>query len=156
MLLLEQAVLRAQQEVVRPSHGSSEQAFAIHKPVLDQGVPQVAYVAHDLEPGAFFVYFPLVDEPYYFVVVIRAVGPEVDVSTVYFEAAVHVSLVVTSEVLLPDTITQQLGIIPTMARAKGAPIQSSKREAPFTLWQFEPHHHILGDIEYKLTHLTHQ
>lgn len=87
------------------------------------------------------VYFPLVDEPYYLVVVVGAGKTGgLAVSGVYCEAAVRVYLAVSSRGLLADEITARVGLQPTQTRSIGEPISSRAPARTYKehRWMFEP------------------
>lgn len=84
-------------EVLQPTLGVTEQVLAVHKLVIqDDGNPLILLIDEESELGAYYVYFGVEDEPYYFVVVIRQESNELVASAAYIEAAVRVYLSIRS------------------------------------------------------------
>src|ERR1700730_10123479 len=100
----EAAVQVARSEVIERSWGVSRQILAVNSvPVGSDGDPIVVRVDEQTEPREYVVYFPILDQPYYLVVVVGAgkVGRWA-VSGVYSEAEVRVYLAASSRDLLAD------------------------------------------------------
>ena len=114
----------------------------------------VARVDKRSEPGAHFVYFKVVDQPYYFVVVLRAGGEErLALSATYWEADVRVYVRIISEKLTASEITARLNRSPTrtwsMGEARFKRNPKGRKHADHA-WMFEPQEGVPGTVEEKL------
>jgi hypothetical protein len=143
-------------EVQTPTFGVTNQVFSVHKAVLNNGAPLIARIDNTREPGAFFVYFPLLDEDYYFVVVIRPTDNGLAVSVVYIEANVRVYLMISSPIYTPEEITKKVELLPTSVHKKGEKISLSSRVYTKNQWLFEPGQDIPDGIDHKILHLLNQ
>jgi hypothetical protein len=94
----EQAIRLAQAEVIARNWGVTRQLLAAQEVTIgDRGEPAFARADGASKPGAWFVYFPVRDQSYFFVVVIRpdrAGAP--GVSAAYVEADVRAWLTISS------------------------------------------------------------
>ena len=147
----EEAVRLAQAEVTGRSWGVSQVVLAVNEvDVGIDGMPVVARVDEESEPGAYFVYFPIRKERYYFVVVIRADEAEqLHVSAVYVEAGVRVYLIITSVELSCAEITSRAGLTPTKTHAIGDPITPMRKYQEHS-WLIEPRSDQPGSVEEKV------
>jgi hypothetical protein len=98
--------------------------LAVHEVITgDGGAPAIARVDENREPRAYFIYFPILGQVYYLVVVIRqGEAKGLAVSAVYIEANVRVFLGISSTVLSPAEITAHVGLPPSETYAMGDPI----------------------------------
>jgi hypothetical protein len=153
----EAAVRVARAEVIERSWGISSQILAVHSvPVGSGGEPIVVRVDERTEPGAYLVYFPIRDQPYYLVVVVGAdkMG-QWAVSGVYSEAKVRVYLAVSSRKLSAGEITARVGLQPTQTRSIGEPIvnRAPARTYEEHRWMLEPQAGVPGSVEEKIAAL---
>lgn len=154
MLQSDDAVRLAQGEVLEKTLATSRQILANNSVVFgEDGQPKVARVDGECEPGAYFVYLPIVDEKYLFVVVIRPDNTGcLGVSWTFVEAGVRVSLDIRSTQVPPEDITARLGLVPTRTQRMGD-IVRGRRTARLHLWSLEPQGEIPGSVEEKLAFL---
>ena len=126
---LDLAVSLARAELSPPTVGVTAQFFEVHEVVVDEaGQPSVAHVDTERERGAYYVYFPVQEVSYYFVVIVaRDAHRQLAVSGRYVEAKVRVYLRILSPTLSPADITAHLGLEPTSTHALGSPITSGCR-----------------------------
>jgi hypothetical protein len=142
-------------EVLNPTLGVTEQVLAVHQLSVLDGSPFVLRVDEDAEPGAYYIYFEIEDEPYHFVVVIREQQEKLMASAAYIEAAVRVYLTISSATLHPDSITDKVKINPTRTRFLG---EARSPQAPHiklkeNRWYLEPQESTPGSLENKLKFL---
>lgn len=153
----EAAVQVARAEVIERSWGVSSQILAVHSvPVGSDGAPIVVRVDEQTEPGEYLVYFPILDQPYYLVVLVGAGKTgQWAVSGVYCEAEVRVYLRVSSRELSADEITARVGLQPTETRSIGEPItnRAPARTYKEHRWMLEPQAGLPGSVEEKITAL---
>lgn len=112
------AIRLAVTEVHEKTWGSTEQYLKSNVVECDTGgEPRIARVDSISRPGAHLVYFPIVNESYFYVVTIQLdqFGKLV-VTGNHVEARTVAKLVIVSETLLPDTITGIVGLTPTYKR----------------------------------------
>ncbi len=153
----DRAVQAAIAEIRTPACGVTQQFLAVHQVSIDSDQPAVAYVDTLVEPGTFFVYFFVEDEPYYFVVVIRSEQDQLVVSDSYVEARVRTYLAIYSPILSADDITHRLKIAPTRTCTKGEPLRPNVMKIfDEHRWYFHPNKDIPGDVEHKLASLLDQ
>ena len=150
----DKAVQLAQAEVISRTWGIARQLLAVNEVVTDdRGRIVVARVDETGEPGACFVYFPIRNEPYYFVVVVRPDDAgQLAVSGMYMEAGVRVYLAISSATLPHEEITARVGLTPTETHTIGDPITkwTPTRTYREHVWRFEPQAGIPGSVEEKL------
>src|SRR5262245_27485394 len=110
----EDAVRIAQAAIADRTWGIASQFFAVHEVATAQGgEPAIARIDEVREPGAYFVYFPIRDQPYYFVVVVRPDDAGcLAASAMYWEGGVRVYLCVVSAARSAAEITGQIGLTP--------------------------------------------
>jgi hypothetical protein len=142
-------------EVLNPTLGVTEQVLAGHKLVATDNIPRILSIDDRSELGAFYVYFGIEGEPYYFVVVVREEEGKLIASASYIEAAVRVYLRITSTSLDPIAITERLKLTPTQSRKIGDIKHPRNPQLTFQehRWYFEPQQDIPGNIENKLRFL---
>lgn len=145
-------------EVLNPTLGVTQQVLAVHQLVVQDGSPLILLVDQTTELGAYYVYFAIQKQPYYFVVVIREEQEKLTASASYIEAGVRVYLTIISKTLDPDIITEKLKIKPTrkhlLGEAKYPKAPHVKFEENF--WDFEPQRTVPGSLENKLNFLLDQ
>ncbi len=148
------AVEAAIKELLSPTLGVTEQILAVHKLVMHSGLPVVARIQHKSD-GAYYIYFALEGEPYYFVVVVLISDNQFLVSSSYIESGVRVYLCISSETLEPQEITSRVGLIPTCSNFKGQTRYPRNPHLKFQehRWYFEPEKGIPGSLEEKLDFL---
>lgn len=153
----ETAVRLARAEVIERSWGVTSQILAVHSvPVGSDGEPIVVRVDERTEYGAYLVYFPIRDQPYYLVVEVGSDKAErLAVSGVYSEAEVRVYLAVSSRDLSAGEITARIGLQPTQTRSIGEPIveQVPARTHEEHRWILEPQAGVPGSVEEKIASL---
>lgn len=153
----EAAVQVARAEVIDRSWGVSTQILAVHSVTVgSDGAPIVVRVDEQTEPGKFLVYFPITDQPYFFVVVVGAGDTgQLAVSGVYCEAKVRVYLTVSSREFSADEITARVRLQPTKTRSIGEPITNrvSARTYKEHRWMLEPQAGMPGSVEEKMVAL---
>ena len=153
----ERAIQVAIAEIRTPTRGVTQQFLLVHRVSMNGDQLDVARVDTSAEPGAFFVYFSVVDEPYYFVVVIRPIHNQITVSDSYVEAWVRTYLAIYSPLLTADDITQRLKLKPTATRTKGERIRPRvQRVYKEHRWYFHPQEYVPDDLEHKLAYLLDQ
>ena len=152
----QRAVEMARREILSPTLSATREMLAVHTPVLVDGQPVIARADVEREPGAFYYYFRLEQEPYYLVVVVRPDEKELAITSACVEAAVRVFLLVKADGLMPDQITERLGLEPTRAYAKGDRIHPNLPPLPYTKWRFEPHQTLAEELGRKLDLLLDQ
>jgi hypothetical protein len=150
----EKAILLAQEEVNGQAWALTRQLLAVNAAEIgEDGDPVVARVDEDTESGAYFIYFPIRGEPYFFVVVVRPdEAGELAVSWIYMEGGTRVYLLITSEIFSPEEITARVGLTPTKSHQMGDPVRkkSPARTYRVHMWHFEPQKGIPGTVEEKL------
>ena len=156
MALDKRTVELARHEVLSPTLRVSKELLEVHKPILVDNVPLIARTDETREPGAFYFYFRLEDEPYYLVVVVRPEGKAMAVAGAYVEAAIRVFLLVKSEELSAEEITQRLGLEPTTSQPKGERLHEKLKPLTQTRWQFEPDKDLPEELGRKLDLLLDQ
>lgn len=148
------AVRIAQAEVTNRTWGIASQFFAVHDVATAQGgEPAIARIDEVHEPEAYFVYFPIRERPYYFVVVVRPDDTgRLAVSAMYWEAGVQAYLRIVSAVRSAVEITAQIGVTPTETHAIGDPIGKGVGTGSYReyVWRFEPQAGLPGSVEEKL------
>ena len=145
-----EAVDLARREILTPALSTTKEVLAVHAPVLADGLPLIARADTTREPGAFYFYFRLENEPYYLVIVVRPGEKGLAVAGAYVEAAVRVFLLITSETLSPDEITRRVGFKPTATHGKGKCLHKHLRPLAKTMWRFEPHMSLPESVDRKL------
>ncbi|MBE9116413.1 DUF4279 domain-containing protein [Lusitaniella coriacea LEGE 07157] len=142
-------------EVLNPTLGVTEQVLAVHKLVVQDGNPLILEVDKDSEPGAYYLYFKIEDEPYHFVIVIREEGKNLVASAAYIEAAIRVYLSICSTTLHPREITKKVKLNPTKIHVLGELKYPRISHRKFTqnYWYFEPQKGMPGNLENKLKFL---
>jgi hypothetical protein len=140
----------ARREVLTPALSTTKEVLAVHAPVQADGLPLIARADTTREPGAFYFYFRLQNEPYYVVIVVRPGETGLAVVGAYVEAAVRVFLLITSETLSPDEITRRVGLKPTGTHGKGKCLHKHLRPLAKTMWRFEPHMSLPESVDRKL------
>jgi Domain of unknown function (DUF4279) len=145
-------------EVLNPTLGVTEQVLAVHKLIVRDGNPLILLVDEDTEPGAYYIYFEIEDEPYYFVVVIREDQNRLIASAAYIESAVRVYLTISSTKIHPDIITEKIKVNPTRKHLLGEARHSKTPHIKFkeNCWYFEPQKDVPGNLENKLKFLLDQ
>lgn len=151
-----QAVELARREVLSATLATTREVLAVHSPVLVDGQPLIARCDLTRDPDAFYFYFRLEGEPYYLVLVVARAGDELAVTSACIEAAVRVFLLVKSDDLTPDEITERLGLDPTAAYAKGDRLHPELAPLAHTMWRYEPHHTLPEEVGRKLDLLLDQ
>jgi hypothetical protein len=150
----EEAVRLAQTEVIAKDWGVSRQVLAVNEVMTgSDGRPVIARVAEGSEPDTYCVYFPIHEEPYYFVV---AMSPDklgqLAVSGVYIEGDVRAYLAITSVSLSPAQITARVGLNPSETPAIGdAILPSPVMKYREHWWQIEPQRNMPASVEEKIT-----
>lgn len=142
-------------EALNPTLGVTEQVLAAHKLVFRDGTPLILRVDEESEPEAYFIYFGIEDEPYYFVVVIREENKNLVASATYIEAAVRVYLSIRSTTLSPSAITEKVTLNPTKTYLRGESRYPRNPHVKFKKhhWYFEPQKGVPGELENKLNFL---
>lgn len=142
-------------EALNPTLGVTEQVLAVHKLVQKDNAPAILLVEENSEVGAFFIYFGIVNEPYYFVVVVKQEDERLIASASYVEAAVRVYLGISSILLDPIAITERIKLIPTESYRIGEARLPRMRQLRFkeNRWYFEPQKDTPGTLEDKLKFL---
>lgn len=142
------------QEILSPTWGVTEQFFAVHEPLIKNGLPQIARIDSTREKRKFYVYFAVKGEPYFFVIIIENRKESFEVAGAYSEAEVGVYLYVSSKSIDTSTITKRIGIQPTEVRKKGDPKpRVTGKYYDEHMWYFEPHKDIPDKLERKLVTL---
>lgn len=128
-MTLQQSVSEiACKEVLSPTHSLVEQFLEVHKILMVNGVPSIARIDDTKAPESFRVYFHVDQEPYFLAIyVVKSTENYLVVNWSDVEAKVRVYLSVTSDLVAPDDITQQIGIKPTSTGKKGEPILRRKK-----------------------------
>jgi hypothetical protein len=152
------AVSVAIEEVLHPTWGVTQQVLAVHQIAIRDGQPSILRVDTETEPGTYFIYFEIVDEPYYFVIIVSEKDKILSVSGVYIEAEVKVELSISGTILHPDVITERLKLNPTRKCVLGESIRPQTPNIKFKThsWYFEPQQDIPGELENKLQFLLTQ
>lgn len=157
MTLQQSASEIACKEVLSPTLGIVEQFLDVHKIVMVNGVPSIARIDDTKAPEFFRVYFHVEKEPYFFVIcVVKSTENYLVVNWSDVEADVSVDLTVSSDLMAPDAITQQIGIKPTSTRKKGELPRPNSRPCPINIWTFEPQKDFPDELECKLNFLLDQ
>ena len=123
----------------------TEQFLQVHQILYRDNKPVIARVDDTREREAFFVYFTLQQQPYFYVLVIRIRNYKLTIDASYVEARVRVYLSIKSEELNVQQINELIGL--TSTKTKYFP------RAKFNNWQFEPQKDIPEEIERKLDYL---
>lgn len=137
-------------EIERPSLGVTEQVIENHK-VLKEPLR----IDANAEPGAYYVYFKIIDEAYYFVIVLRASNGVLEPSASYIEAKARVYLRIDSDSITPEEISNRLALAPTHS-ARIGDRRANRPSAPVYkqhYWKFEPLQDIPESFELKLANL---
>lgn len=159
MTLQQSASEIACKEVLSPTHSLVKQFLAVHKVVMVNGVPSIARIDYTKAPESFRVYFHLEQVSYFLTIyVVKSTDNYLVVNWSDYEADVSVVLSVSSDLMAPDTITQQIGIKPTSTGKKGEPIPRRKNGILYltNIWRFEPQKDFPDELERKLDFLLNQ
>jgi Domain of unknown function (DUF4279) len=144
-------------EVLQPQLGTTEQFLAIHQLVMKDGVPIVLNVTTKDEIGVYCVYFQIVGERYYLMIVIVKEEEELVARSSYLEPAVRVYLHISSPLLAPTTISEKIKIQFTRSGNIGERINPrSPVKHKENRWYFEPQANLPGNLEDKLEYLLDQ
>ena len=150
-------------ETLNPTLGVTEQVLAVHQLVIKENTPVILYVDEHEEPGTFYVYFAIENEPYYFVIVVRTENDRLIASASYIEAAVRVYLSIHSTLLDPRSITERVQLAPTRSDRIGEKIfpkssvklallhESMKGQTTRLMFPFL----LVNGIALRLSHLNH-
>jgi len=152
----QQAVELARYEILSPTLSTTKELLSVHTPVLVDKLPLIARADTTREQGALYVYFRVEQEPYYPVVVVRPGDDGPVVAASYVEAAVRIFLLVKSDTLNPDEITERIGLKPAAAHARGETLHKGLPPLAYTLWRFEPHKSLPEELGRKLDLLLDQ
>jgi len=106
-------------EITSPQLGTTEQLLAVHTLVLTDNTFHPTHMDTTSDPSQATIYFRIIDEPYFFVIVVQPQASQPRAIASYMEAAVKVYLAIYSDTLDPQTITHHIGIAPTKTRQKG-------------------------------------
>src|SRR5262245_22416820 len=111
----EHAAEVARAEVAAPALAVTRQFFAVHDFVRDDaGRPRIARIDSETQPGAFHVYFSILNQDYFYVVVVRADERGAPaLAGGYWQPRTRVYLGVYCPDLVPAEITRRLGVPPT-------------------------------------------
>ncbi|MBE9039223.1 hypothetical protein IQ235_00235 [Oscillatoriales cyanobacterium LEGE 11467] len=141
-------------ETFNPMLGVTEQVRAVHKLLVRDNTPKILFVDEKSEPGAFFIYFEIENEPYYFVLVVREENDRLVASASYIEAAIRVYLLISSTLLDPIAIIERVKLRPTRSYKIGEKrVPKSLVKFKENRWYFEPQKDIPGTLENKLNFL---
>jgi len=140
----------AQKEILTPTWGVTEQFFTVHEPLLRNGKPEVARVDETREEGLYYIYFPIKDQSYFFVLIIEKANDELKISGAYNEARVLTYLLIGSDSTAPDAITKRIGIKPTEVSVKGTPRRHGNGHYNTNMWTYEPQKDCPDELERKL------
>jgi hypothetical protein len=145
-MLLERAhiVKLINEEIKNPSLGVSEQIIASHQIIYKNTLPVIARIDDIRELNAFYVYLPLQDEPYYWVVVIRKENNQLIISASYIESNIRMYLFIQSKDLTSAEITNKIKLNPT---------KTNYSRLKYNNWWFEPQSDYPEELERKLDYL---
>ena len=143
----ETAIKIATEELKHPTLGVSEQIVSSH--ILN---PEPIRIDAEREQGAYFLYFSIVDEDYFFVVALREEDGVLKPSASWIEANAQVYLSVHTEQKTPNEITELLGIQPTSSGKMGEhpAHRPSGAVNKCHYWCFEPQKDIPESLEKKV------
>lgn len=151
-----QAVEIARREILSPTLAATREVLSVHAPVLVDSQPLIARTDANREPGVFYHYFRLEGEPYYLVVAVSRSGGQLAPTSACIEAAVRVFLLIKTQNLTPDEVSERLGLRPTSAYAKGTRIHPELPPLTYTKWRYEPHQTLAEELGRKLDLLLDQ
>jgi Domain of unknown function (DUF4279) len=139
-----EAILQAAiAEISSARLGTTEQVLAVHTLARTDSQLRPTYIELPDGESRAAVYFQIVDQPYFFVVVVQANNTQLEAIASYIEASVEVYLAIYSETLDPQIITRRIGIVPSSTKTKGARLRPhDPRTYPEHRWYFvaQPDH----------------
>ena len=137
-------------EILNPVWGITQQFFSKHEPILIKKVPQIVRIDANREKNTFYVYFPIKDKAYFFVLIVEKVSDKLDIVGVYDESYARAYLYIESERLDPDSVTNLLNINPTEQKNIGSPRHGGIRTYTKNIWIYEVEKDLPNKLERKL------
>jgi hypothetical protein len=148
----EEAIRSAQTELLERNLEETAAVLRLNPLLLENGLPHCAGIDWNSGPDTVLVYFDVVGQPYYVLVVVTS-SPEEggEVHSVSVSAAIRVLLKIRSRAVRPSDITAELGLQPTSTYDAATAIR--RRHGSFgeiNEWVYEQDPDLPGDVECKV------
>lgn len=150
---IDQLAKIATEEVLSPTLDLTKQYLEVNQVLYENGIPVISEIILKEEEDSNFavVYFPIVDESYYFVVYLD-LNPDILVRQVAISAGNTVKIYVSSESHSADELINLLGMNPDQKWSKGDKRQR-RGYYDFSGLIYEPNGKKTGEVEDKLRNL---
>ncbi|MDB5052821.1 MAG: hypothetical protein JWM44_871 [Bacilli bacterium] len=141
-------------EIINPTYELTKQYLKVNPLVFTEGYPVIEDIIIDFESKIAEVYFPILNEKYYFVIYLD-IEPDVSIRIMNMSAGNRVYFSISSETLSYDEIVEDFILQQTRSWKKGEliPRRDVERYYEESGFMFEPNPKRTGEVEKKVEHL---